>query len=67
MPTHVHLLTFPDAEASSIDQLLRAIKRPFSFRVKQQLEASGSPLLPPSPSDNARGDDVPVLAGGAWV
>jgi putative transposase len=46
MPTHVHLLTFPEAEASSIDQLLRAIKRPFSFRVKQHLEAHGSSLLP---------------------
>ncbi len=45
MPTHVHLLTYPEAEASRVDQLLRAIKRPFSFRVKQHLEASGSPLL----------------------
>lgn len=46
MPTHVHLLTFPDADASSIAQLLRAIKRPFSLRVKQQLEANGSQLVP---------------------
>jgi putative transposase len=46
MPTHVHLVTFPEATASRIDQLLRAIKRPFSFRVKQYLEASGSQLLP---------------------
>lgn len=45
MPTHVHLLTFPEAESSRVDQLLRAIKRPFSFRVKQHLEASESPLL----------------------
>jgi putative transposase len=45
MPNHIHLLTFPDTDASDIDQLLRAIKRPFSFRVKQHLEASGSPLI----------------------
>ena len=45
MPTHVHLLTFSEAAASRIDQLLRAIKRPFSFRVKQHLEANGSQLL----------------------
>ena len=46
MPNHVHLLTLPDAEASGIEHLLRAIKRPFSFRVKQQLEVSGSQLIP---------------------
>ena len=45
LPTHVHLLTFSEAAASRIDQLLRAIKRPFSFRVKQHLEANGSQLL----------------------
>jgi uncharacterized protein YuzE len=31
MPTHIHLLVYPEAEASNIDQLLRAIKQPFSY------------------------------------
>ena len=45
MPEHVHLLVYPTADASGIDQLLRAIKRPFSFRIKQLLLASQSPLM----------------------
>jgi putative transposase len=45
MPEHVHLLVFPTREASTIDQLLRAIKRPFSFRIKRLLESDKSPLL----------------------
>lgn len=45
MPEHVHLLVFPGRGASTIDQLLRAIKRPFSFRIKQLLERESSPLL----------------------
>ena len=45
MPEHVHLLVFPLAEADPIEILLRAIKRPFSYRIKQLLMQSGSPLL----------------------
>jgi putative transposase len=45
MPEHVHLVTFPLREASGIDALLRAIKRPFSYRVKQLLARGRSPLL----------------------
>jgi REP-associated tyrosine transposase len=45
MPEHVHLLVLPGAAASRIDELLKAIKRPFSFRIKRLLETSGSPLL----------------------
>jgi putative transposase len=45
MPEHVHLLVFPGHTASKIDGLLRAIKRPFSSRIKRLLEISRSPLL----------------------
>ena len=45
MPGHVHLLVFPGSNASGIDQLLKAIKRPFSFRIKRLLEAEKSRLL----------------------
>jgi REP-associated tyrosine transposase len=45
MPEHVHLLTYPEAEAAGIDELLKAIKRPFSFRIKQLLIQSKSQLL----------------------
>jgi putative transposase len=45
MPEHVHLLVFPQDTASRIDQLLRAIKRPFSYRIKKVLTELGSPLL----------------------
>jgi putative transposase len=45
MPEHVHLLVFPYPQASKIDRLLFAIKRPFSFRIKLLLTASKSPLL----------------------
>jgi putative transposase len=45
MPEHVHLLVYPDAEAAGIDELLKAIKRPFSFRIKQLLVQSKSRLL----------------------
>jgi putative transposase len=45
MPEHVHLLVVPQCEQSHIDQLLYAIKRPFSYRVKQQLRAANDPLL----------------------
>jgi putative transposase len=45
MPEHLHLLVFPGPDASKIDQLLKAIKRPYSFRIKRLLEAAHSPLL----------------------
>ncbi len=35
----------PSESPPRIDELLFAIKRPYSYRVKRQLEASGSPLL----------------------
>ena len=37
MPEHVHLLVFPLREASSLNHLLKAIKRPVSWKVKQTL------------------------------
>jgi putative transposase len=45
MPEHVHLLVFPGPESSKIDELLKAIKRPYSFRIKRLLEAASSRLL----------------------
>jgi len=44
MPEHVHLLVFPQNNASRIDQLLRAIKRPFSYRIKRLLAETENPL-----------------------
>jgi putative transposase len=45
MREHVHLLVFPLQRASKMDALLKAVKRPYSFRVKQCLIAHASPLL----------------------
>jgi len=45
MPEHVHLLVCPDQPGLKIAPLLFAMKRPFSYRVKQQLVAEGNPLL----------------------
>jgi len=45
MPEHVHLMVFPERDASTIPELLKAIKRPFSFRIRDLLEEKGSPLL----------------------
>ncbi len=45
MPEHVHLLVIPGPNASTIDALLKAIKRPFSYRIKRLLEEGESPLL----------------------
>jgi REP-associated tyrosine transposase len=45
MPEHVHLLVWPSATASKISQLLYAIKKPFSYRVKQSMIAESDPLL----------------------
>jgi putative transposase len=45
MPEHVHLLCYPVADASEIEALLKAIKRPFAYRLKQKLMQSKSHLL----------------------
>lgn len=45
MPEHVHLLVFPVSGASTIDALLRAIKRPYSYRIKRLLMDAESSLL----------------------
>jgi putative transposase len=45
MPEHVHLLVVPSSDASGIDEMLKAIKRPFSFRIKRLMQEIGSPLL----------------------
>jgi putative transposase len=45
MPEHVHLLVVPGSVASRIDELLKAIKRPYSFRIKRLLQELNSPLL----------------------
>ena len=45
MPEHLHLLVLPHSIDCRISGLLSAIKRPFSYRIKQLLMASGSPLL----------------------
>lgn len=45
MPEHVHLLTYPTREDSLVSNLLFAIKKPFSFRVKKLMEEAADPLL----------------------
>jgi putative transposase len=45
MPEHVHLLALPRTIESSVSALLNAIKRPFSYRVKQSLIEQDKPLL----------------------
>jgi len=45
MPEHVHLLVLPQDNASRIDQLLKAIKRPFSYRIKLLLAETENRLL----------------------
>jgi putative transposase len=45
MPEHVHLLVYPGPDALTIDRLLKAIKRPYSFRIKRLLQETGSQLL----------------------
>ena len=45
MPEHVHLLVLPRDGSSRISNLLKAIKRPYSYRIKRQLIDSESPLL----------------------
>jgi len=45
MPNHVHLLVYPDCEANDIHHLVRAIKRPFAFRIKRALLTTRGTLL----------------------
>lgn len=45
MPDHAHLDVFPVSPDATVSGLLYAIKRPFSFRVKQLLADRSSPLL----------------------
>jgi len=45
MPDHIHLLVNPARSDSHIEELLYAIKRPFSFRIKRLLHLDGHPLL----------------------
>ena len=44
LPEHVHLILYPLAASSGVDAVLKAIKRPFSYRVKQLLTESDSRL-----------------------
>ena len=45
MPEHVHLIVWPRDETYQIEDLLYAIKKPFSDRIKRELAQSGSSLL----------------------
>ncbi len=45
MPEHVYLIVYPLPQAGSIDALLKAIERLFSYRIKQLLIQSHSRLL----------------------
>lgn len=45
MPEHVHLMIYPLPGAKTTDGLLKAIKRPLSYRIKQVLIQSRSRLL----------------------
>ncbi len=45
MPEHVHLIVLPEEPTARISDLLFAIKRPVSYRIKQDLLARESPRL----------------------
>ena len=45
MPEHVHLIVLPEPAASGVSRLLYAIKKPFSYRVKQMMIAVADPML----------------------
>ena len=38
MPEHVHLLVWPESDGRSVSRFLAAVKRPFSYRIKQWLQ-----------------------------
>ena len=45
MPEHVHLLVYPTTPSCSISNFLYALKRPFSYRIKQDLTEHDPELL----------------------
>ena len=45
IPEHVHILIQPTSRDVRVDLFLKALKAPFSRRIKSLLEAAGSPLL----------------------
>ncbi len=45
MPEHVHLLVWPEQATAKVSPLLKAIKQPFSNRIRKWLEEKSSPLL----------------------
>lgn len=45
MPEHLHLLVYPTTHEYKIDRFLAAIKRPFSYRIKEMLIEQQHPLL----------------------
>jgi len=44
MPEHVHILVQPTTNGFRVDLLLKAMKAPFSARIKRRLEDAASPL-----------------------
>lgn len=45
MPEHVHIIVHSRLPTTQVERLLYAIKRPFSSRVKREMETGGDPLL----------------------
>ena len=45
MPEHVHLVVYPESDDSRIDGVLKAVKQPFSKRIKRLLLDAGNRLL----------------------
>ncbi len=45
MPEHVHLLVYPTIDKPRVDLFLKAIKQPFSVKIKKRLVKANSPLL----------------------
>lgn len=45
MPEQSHLLVYPTTGEPRIDRFLFAVKRPYSYRIKQELVEHNSPLL----------------------
>jgi putative transposase len=45
MPEHIHLIVHPQDSACRVSSLLWAVKRPHSFRVKQDMAARGDPWI----------------------
>ncbi|MBI3097761.1 MAG: transposase [Planctomycetes bacterium] len=45
MPDHVHLMVSSTRDSGRVEDLLYAIKRPFSYRVKIELQERDDPLL----------------------